>query len=190
MEKQCWGGRLQPSVGGKSESAMRTWGEAWWQWRECWVLTSSEGCTSQHASCSPSPFILTTLPIRCYSPHLPDGDTEAQGGSVTCQAHRAVSSTVGIHLQVQSPHSFWAQCFRDLGVWPHLTDREPACHSAAEKAPGGGWARTWRAVGSHGVLCTESAIFLSSPESPVPRLSLQHLLSRDSRPPLSLGLMS
>lgn len=50
--------------------AMRTW---------CGLLGPNKFCMPH----SPSPFTLTTLPIRCYSPHLPDGDTETQGDSVT-----------------------------------------------------------------------------------------------------------
>lgn len=48
-------------------------------------------------------------------------------------------------------------------MWPPSTHREPACHSAEEETPGGSWARTWG---------TESAIFHSSPESSIPKLSL------------------
>lgn len=41
------------------------------------ALGPKKFCGLQWPAClpSPSPFILTTLPIRCYSPHLPGEDT-------------------------------------------------------------------------------------------------------------------
>lgn len=94
---------MPAECGGQSVLAMKTGGKALVR-GEHWVL-SSTGCAGQHVSRSLSLFILTTLPVRYYLPHLPEGDMEAQSSSVTCQGHRALSSRVGIHLQVKTPRA-------------------------------------------------------------------------------------
>ena len=74
-------------------------------------------------------------------------------------------------------------------MWPQLTHNEPACHSAEEEAQERGWARTWRVLGSHGLLYTEDCHLPFQPNLLFPGSPLQHLLSQDSLPPAHLMLL-